>query len=129
MKAWLDRGLSYGPHFVLCLNAKAFQQALADIDLPREEWEPWINEGEYALTHTYNHHTGEIACIVCLAKKPKDVVDLAAIVAHEATHVWQRFCQHIGESKPGMETEAYAIQYIVWQLMDSYRRQTKGRWK
>lgn len=126
MSTWLSRALWYGPLFTLCTSQEAFEKALTDIELPRDKWEPWLVDGSFGSTHTYEHHSGDIACIVCVKPTP-NIVDRAAILAHEATHIWQRYCRHIGETTPGNESEAYAIQHIVWHLMESYRIQMKGK--
>lgn len=50
--------------------------------------------------------------------KLRDVWARASIVAHEATHIWQYICQHIGEPSPGDEIEACSIQWIAHWLFD-----------
>lgn len=47
-------------------------------------------------------------------------VEIAGILAHEATHVWQFICEHIGEDSPGLEIEAYAIQAIFQGLYQGW---------
>ena len=50
--------------------------------------------------------------------KRRDVWERAALVAHEATHVWQYICEHIGEPNPGDEVEACSIQWIAHWMFD-----------
>lgn len=38
---------------------------------------------------------------------------IAGVLAHEAMHVWQWTCRHMGETLPGDETEAYMMQAMV----------------
>lgn len=47
-------------------------------------------------------------------------VEIAGILAHEATHVWQLIREQIGEESPGMEMEAYAIQAIFQGLYQAW---------
>lgn len=43
--------------------------------------------------------------------------EVAAIVAHEAVHVFQRLMKSIGEKKWGEETEAYFVQYVTRAIL------------
>jgi hypothetical protein len=47
------------------------------------------------------------------------------LLVHEATHVWQHICESIGETKPSVEFEAYAMQSIVSNLLTAYE-DTRG---
>lgn len=44
---------------------------------------------------------------------------ISAILAHEAVHVSDYIFENIGEDKPGMETRAYLVQYILQQSLYS----------
>lgn len=57
-------------------------------------------------------------------------VDLACIVgilAHEATHLWQRAKEYLGEKAPSAEFEAYSIQGFTQSLFEEFQRQTKEK--
>lgn len=47
-------------------------------------------------------------------------------MANEATHVFQRFCDHIGETNPSREFHAYSIQSITLELIREVMRRKKG---
>jgi hypothetical protein len=49
---------------------------------------------------------------------------VAGLLVHEAVHVFQRYCEHIGERRPGAEQEAYGIQAIAQELMQSFAEQS-----
>jgi hypothetical protein len=53
----------------------------------------------------------------------KPVEYIYAVLVHEAVHVWQHFREHIGETKAGDEQEAYCIETISYNLMQSYKKQ------
>ena len=50
-----------------------------------------------------------------------------ALLVHEAVHVWQAFCEDIGEKSPSDEFEAYSIQSISYELMTAYANKTSLR--
>lgn len=67
-----------------------------------------------ASTHFLHSDKGNHAAIIALKEKNDWVLDqVAALVAHEATHVAQWVFDCIGEDKAGKETEAYLIQYVT----------------
>lgn len=43
---------------------------------------------------------------------------MAALIAHEATHLCQYLWEQIGEHEPGHEAEAYLVQSIVQQILE-----------
>jgi hypothetical protein len=48
---------------------------------------------------------------------PEGVV---ALLVHEAVHLWQYIKEDIGEHNPSKEFEAYAIQNLTQELLQSY---------
>ena len=67
---------------------------------------------------------------MCL-RVEKDTSDpqVVGLIAHEATHVWQQYADHIGESFPGREQEAYAIQWVTQTLYEEYLRRKRCKRK
>jgi hypothetical protein len=49
-----------------------------------------------------------------------NTAQIAGIIAHESTHIWQHICTLIGEAKASEEMEAYHIQYITETVMGWY---------
>lgn len=124
---WLNRSMIVGPYFTLCLSSEAFR---AEVD--RLKWSdtgPWLScEHADATTHFGANEDGELTAIVCMRPPGgRDPVTVAGLLVHEAVHVWQRWCDRVGEHSPGAETEAYSVQWLSQQLMWEFVRQTGGQ--
>lgn len=124
MKArWLPRGVALpGPCLCLCFSEDEFKRAVSRLKVAHAH--PWINHGADATTHIYENDTGELVCIVCLGEQhtSRRPTQVAALLVHEAVHIWRHHCSRIGERQPGEEQEAYGIQFISEHLFDEYAR-------
>lgn len=125
---WCDRALwqcrySYG----LCLNEKEFQKQLKRMNVPRDQWPRWIGENADATTHFLEHPDGYKAAIVCVSQKELTGIQWAAVLVHEAVHIWQEHKRVVGEREPGDESEAYAIQSLSQRLMEAYAQAVKKK--
>ena len=128
-QTWLNRGLFIGGYVALVTSQKEFEQALADIKMTDYK-DAFVPNGWPACTHSFENVDGSIACIVGLdmAKAAEqDPIDVAALLVHEAVHVWQQNESAAGKLGCfGTEGEAYAIQNISTQLMSEYARRLNG---
>ena len=120
---FLCRDIAYqGPHLALCTSQKQFEtitRRIKTLDRP-----PFLNAGADATTHIFTSDSGEKTAIVCLGSTAyKTPIEVACLLVHEAVHIWQAYCDRIGERSPGQEQEAYAIQSISQYLMIEYVRQ------
>lgn len=124
---WLDRRIGpAGPYLALCLDDMEFQQAMAHLKAP--SCPRWVNHGSNATTHTFEHEKNGICCVVCLSSfKDRDPIEVAGLLVHEAVHVWQAYCNDIGEDRPGIEQEAYGVQAIAQELMAEFARRMGAR--
>lgn len=108
-----------GPYITLCKTEKQYKKTVKyfKITTPNK----WVSAGKDATAHTLEHgDTGELACVVCIdAKRAKSrsLADVCGLLAHEAVHVWQAHRDQIGEGRPGVEQEAYAIGMITQALV------------
>ncbi len=117
---WLERDLITGPYLCLVLSQEEFEQALDLCDC--KTYFPWVSENADASTHTLENPEGKICCIVALqVTQENDPVEICGILVHEAVHVFQNYCETIGEKNPSSEFEAYSIQAISQRLMAEYR--------
>lgn len=125
MIKWLDRRIAHpGPYLALCLNDADFQKVMrhCKIKSPPE----WIITPQAQATthHLFNDHG--VVCVICMRDwENRNGIEVAGLLIHEAVHVWQEYADSIGETNPGREQEAYAIQSIAQELMAEFARQTK----
>lgn len=122
---WLDRRIAHpGPYLALCLSEAEFRSTLKRLKAPQVP--RWVNTHADATMHTFEHADHGICCVVCLAPPgERGPVEVAGLLIHEAVHVWQHYCENIGEHTPGAEQEAYAIQSISQELLAEYARRLK----
>ena len=127
-ETWLDRKLLLGGYVAFVTSQTEFEQALVDIKVTDKP--DYVPNGWPACTHSFELSSGELACIVALDLEKaaqEDPIAVAALLVHEAVHVWQQ-----NESKAGKlgcfgdEGEAYAIQNISTNLMVEYSRRVYG---
>jgi hypothetical protein len=119
---WLDRSLMQGPYLALVLSAQEFHKALDHCKIPMEDRGRWIKtDHSDATAHYLQNPEGQLVCIVAVRpKKDTTGVQIAAMLVHEAVHVYQQFRERIGEVNPSAEFEAYTIQSISQRLMQAY---------
>jgi hypothetical protein len=119
---WLDRTLLVGPHLALVTNEEEILALTKEVDVdPPAHWcgsDKW-----HACTHTWQVGA-ELICIVAINMeyaKEMPATHVAALLVHEATHVWQEVREKIG-GNIGDESEAYAMQNICRELFDAYAK-------
>lgn len=124
---WLPRDLVNGPYLCLVLSEKAFHKAFDHLDQPKEDRPRWVtNDHSNATAHTLTNPKGELCAVICLRDWGTHTgIEIAGLLVHEAVHLWQRLCDHIGEHSPSAEFEAYSIQSIAQRLMWSFEEQTR----
>lgn len=124
---WLDRTLTQcAYYYCLCLNEADFHKELRKLKVPAHRWSTFLNPNAHATTHHFEHN-GNMIAVVCLGGwQSRTGCQIAALLVHEAVHIWQRHAVHIGSfNDHGDEEEAYAIQNITQALMESFAEQTK----
>ena len=117
---WLDRRIAApGPYLALCLSQDEFDSAMAHLKIKTSA--SYVNEGKGGTTHHATNPSGELVCVVCIGDYAgRNPVEVAGLLVHEAVHVWQEYADSIGETSPGREQEAYAIQSIAQELMAEF---------
>ena len=128
-QTWLNRGLLLGGYLAFVTSQEEFDLALKEINLPDHK-EEFVPNGWPACTHSFANVNGSVACIVGFSMEhaaEQDPIDVAALLVHEAVHVWQHNESTAGKLGCfGTEGEAYAIQNISTSLMAEYARRLNG---
>lgn len=125
---WLDRSLIIGPYLCLCTTEKDYHAVMDYLKVPAHQRRPWVGKRADATTHLLENQDHGLAAVVCLGDvSRRSPVDVAALLVHEAVHVWQAFCEHIGEKSPSDEFEAYSVQSISYELLSAFAQQSKRR--
>lgn len=124
---WCDRSLWQCRYFFgLCLSEADFNRQMRRMSVPRNKWPLWVGNFADASTHFLDNEDGRRAAIVCLNPRVKLTgIQLAAVLVHEAVHIWQEHRDMVGEKNPSSESEAYAIQSIAQRLMEAYQEARK----
>lgn len=114
---WADRCLLVSPvYFTVCTNERDFITELKRLKLKPKDIPQFIKSPIHATTH-YVEYQGRKAAIVCLTPTKETGIEIAALLCHEAMHIWRFIKDDLGEHDPSAEMEAYAVQHIVQELM------------
>lgn len=124
---WLDQTLwKCRYQFCLCASEEEFNRTMKHMGIPAKQWPTWVSSGADATTHFFDHPEGGKAAVVCMNKNDHlNGVQKAALLVHEAVHIWQEHRLDIGEREPSQESEAYAVQSISQRLMEAYAETIK----
>lgn len=122
---WCDNKMMTGPFYVLVLNEAEYHKAMRRMRVPKRERSAWVNPGSRGTVTKLTNEEGELAVIVAVeVSEQDDQLAVFGILVHEAVHVFQIWCEHIGEREPSSEFEAYSIQKIAQELMTHYATRT-----
>ena len=126
MSIWCNRGIVTAPLcYALCTTEFQFREQLRRMKVPRETWPEFLKTPSTDANVHFFYSEKNACAIVCIRLR-SDVsgVQIAALLVHEAVHIWQEIRDIIGEKSPSKEFEAYSIQAIAQELMLQYQRQT-----
>lgn len=123
---WLSRQVAAaGPYLALALNSEDLGRINRHLGVSAA-WDFGRARGGACTWAFENNNVGRLACVVCVSYRAMEatIPILASTVAHEATHVWQFHAKDLGETTPGDEQEAYAIEWITRTLLEEVGRRT-----
>jgi hypothetical protein len=123
---WLNRTPARPlPFFCLCTAEAEYRKAMRHLKLKNPPL--WISKGANATTHHLTNTEGKTCCVVCIEVTDESKGQVYGLLVHEAVHIWQEYCDDIGEKNPSSEFEAYTIQAISQALMFSFDAKTLDR--
>jgi hypothetical protein len=126
---WQDRSLMDVPfRYCLVITEKAFERELRRLKVAPKSWPSYTNSAHANATCHFFEATksADSCCIVTLRDwKRHTKPAILGLLVHEAVHIWQETRDRMGEHRPSVEFEAYAIQRIAQNLIYSLREQTK----
>lgn len=122
---WLDRNLVQSPCFLtLCASPATFAHVLKHLKVPQDQTPAFVSGGKSATVHFFESPEHNLCAVVCISPNATvEPIQVAALLVHEAVHVWQAIREDLGEKDPSSEFEAYSIQSIAQGLMYEYARQ------
>lgn len=119
---WLDRDLITGPYIALVLSEAEYGRAMKECGIAWADQPPWIltAHADATVHHLRNPSKEDVHIVAVRVRDGIAGVQVAAMLVHEAVHIWQWYKKRIGEKKPSKEFEAYSIQCISQRLMQAY---------
>lgn len=122
---WCHRSLIQTPfHYALCTTEKGFKKALKKIELPKNQHPEFVNDGKDACVWSFWSSSQRICLVTIRQDESYTIEQIYSMLTHEAVHLFQYVHNDIGEKQPSIEFEAYSIQQITQNLIESYNRQT-----
>lgn len=116
---WLERDWIRGDYLGVCITEEAWDKQMKEMGIKHPD--PFVSQDANATTHFLKNSDGRRATIVCLRYEPtRTGIQVASLLAHEAVHVFQDYCDYIGEHNPSKEFEAYCVQNIFQELAQGY---------
>jgi hypothetical protein len=121
---WLDRTLINGPYLCLCKTEEELKAVFEHFNVSFDNT-CFPPEGG-AHTLSFVAECDEPCTVVFIGDVgTRNEAEVAAMLAHEASHVLDVFLQYIGEEKPSSKFKAYSLQSITERLLTDYKRKRK----
>ena len=123
---WLRKDIhSLALHYCLCLDEATFHAELKRMGI-HERPNMLKSATAQATVHFVKHGDGRThVALVCLPEwKKRTPAQIAGLMVHEASHIFDKHCDLIGEYEPSSEFKAYSLQLITQELMLSFLQQS-----
>lgn len=114
---WCDRSFQLpGIFYAFVPDEKAWHRELKRLGLPDE---PYPTSAGRCSSYNYD---GKLVILVTLgtAHDKKDKICALGLLAHESMHAWRFIREHINETEPSLEFEAYMLQSIFQSLVQAW---------
>ena len=118
---WVNRTLIQLPfHLGLSTSEADYHKKLRYLKIPVKDWPPFLKTATSdATTQFFNDGDGKLCVVICFGPRGRlSKAQIAALICHEAVHVWQEVMLDWGEEKPSTEFMAYGIQSITQTLLE-----------
>lgn len=91
---WCSRDAFVLPlRYTACFSEKAFRRELKRMGLAPHVQPPFVMPTANAATHFFEKSDGSVAAVVCMHHDTQaDGVQIAALLVHEAVHIWREAC-------------------------------------
>ncbi len=110
------------PNLYLVFSESEFEEIVRSMGASLTSVDEWAPQNG-ARAHEFFSEDQGLEFVICLNLLPSvTAIKIAGIIVHESVHVWQKYCQHIGERVKGSEQEAYFIQNCSEALLTEYAR-------
>lgn len=113
------------PTFLVFVPSEAaLEKECKRLKMPPIEWPLFGGRGGHVRV-IENSESGASGILIFIGRS-KDKREVLSSIIHEAVHVWQFTCDHIGEENAGYEIEAYSIQAIAMDIIEAYEQSYHG---
>lgn len=115
---WVSRTLLYSPVYIgICTTEAQYRHTCKRYGINGDNW---ILPGAEATMNTFVTAKGATTCVVCIRPRGKLTrAAYAALIVHEAVHIWQCIRREIAERDPSAEFEAYSVQNLCQDLFEA----------
>lgn len=120
MRKYVYSRVMYEFSVMLAIDEKMFRRIMRDLRVKDDL--PFVMGDADASTHLFERRSCRMAVVCIRTRKGIDGIQTAALLAHEAVHVFQEHRKAFKE-EPASEYEAYAIQEIHQWLMYEFIKQ------
>ena len=110
-------------YYCVVVSQKQFDEQLKHLKVDYFDYMD-DSKATQGVLHVFENANGNWSCVVAINENVlKDDVKAIGILVHEGVHMWQKYKEFIGEKNPSLEFEAYGIQKIFSNLMQSFAHQ------
>ena len=127
---WLSRQLLVCPHYCLCLSQQEFKKAMDYFEIDKEvRPQFFVTPGKDATVFRFSMGKVHVSIVCVKGWEKQKPVEVYGLLIHEAVHIWQDIVERMGEREPGVEIEAYSIQWIAQQLINDFMTRKRKKVK
>lgn len=104
------------PYVYLCGSDEEGEEVIKGLGL--KEWDRYPAPAYTVMFEPEEDGDRPVSVVIMDAERTGDSDQTVALMAHEAVHVAQQWCEIMGEKDPGDETFAYMVQSVMLSLLE-----------